>query len=301
MEAEKQGMDHLRGKIVKALSGFYYVAAEERLYACRARGLFRKDGRTPLVGDDVVFAPEGDKGTVTEILPRKNEFLRPAVANIDCLVIFASCAIPVTDPFLIDRVTALAQSKDIQSILCVNKTDLEPADRLSEIYLKAGYPVACTSAVTGEGIKELWNLIRGKTVAFTGNSGVGKSAVLHELCPSIELETGEVSQKLGRGRHTTRHVELYSMGENTFAVDTPGFSSFDVERMEYVPKEELQEVFPEFRPFLGQCRFQDCTHRKEPDCAVLAAVAAGMIPVSRHQSYLRLYESASQIKPWEQK
>ncbi len=294
-------MERLNGKIVKALSGFYYVASGDAVYACHARGKFRKDGLSPLVGDDVVFSPDGEKGTVLEILPRRNEFLRPAVANVDCLVIFASCAIPVTEPFLIDRVTALAESKDIQSILCVNKTDLEPPDRLSEIYRRAGYPVACTSAVTGEGIEELRSLILGKTVAFTGNSGVGKSAVLRELCPSLDLETGEVSQKLGRGRHTTRHVELYSMGENTFAMDTPGFSSFDIERMEYVPKEQLQDVFPEFHPYLGQCRFLDCSHRKEPDCAVSAAVRDGKVSASGHQSYVRLYDAASQIKPWEQK
>jgi len=294
-------MEHLRGKIVKALSGFYYVSSGGTVYACRARGVFRKEGVSPLVGDEVEIEVDGERGTVTAILPRRNELLRPSVANVDCLVIFASCAIPVTDPFLIDRVTALAESKRIQPILCINKTDLEPGEGLARIYSSAGLPVICTSAVTGEGIDDLWDAIRGKTVAFTGNSGVGKSAVLHDLCPELQPEVGEVSQKLGRGRHTTRHIELYSMGENTFAVDTPGFSSFDVDRMEYVPKERLQEVFPEFQPYLGRCRFQDCTHRKEPDCAVLAAVAEGKIQPTRHQSYVRLYELSSQMKPWEQK
>ncbi len=295
-------MEQIQGVIIKALSGFYYVAAENRVLECRARGKFRKTGESPLVGDRVSVLPEAEeKGTVADILPRKNCFLRPAVANLDALVILASCSIPVTEPFLIDRMTAIAIRKGVTPIICVNKSDLCAPEPLADIYRAAGFPVVCTSAETGAGIDALRELIRGKTVAFTGNSGVGKSAILSRLCPSREIETGEVSQKLGRGRHTTRHVELYPLGEETFAADTPGFSSFDLEQMEAIPKQELEGLFPDFQPFLGRCRFPDCSHRKEPDCGVLDAVARKQICPTRHKSYLRLYEAATLLKPWEQK
>lgn len=295
-------MEQFKGIIIKALSGFYYVSANDQIYECRARGKFRKTGESPFVGDWVNVLPEGDqKGTVESILPRKNRFLRPAVANLDALVILASCSIPVTEPFLIDRMTAIAIRQDVVPVICVNKSDLSAPEPLADIYRKAGFSVVCTSAETGEGIETLRGLIRGKTVAFTGNSGVGKSAILSRLCPARTIETGEVSQKLGRGRHTTRHVELYPLGEATFAADTPGFSSFDLEQMEAIPKEELEKLFPDFGPYTDACRFPDCSHRREPDCGVLDAVRRGEICPSRHKSYLRLYEAAMQIKPWEQK
>ena len=292
-------MDELTGLIVKALSGFYYVDTGSGVLECRARGKFRKTGDSPLVGDRVTVRLEQGKGTVQSILPRRNRFLRPAVANIDALLILASRAIPVTEPFLIDRMTVIALAQGVEPIICVNKTDLEDPTPLAELYRAAGFPTVCTSAETGEGIEELRRLIAGKTVAFTGNSGVGKSAILRRLCPELKVETGEVSQKLGRGRHTTRHVELFPIGEGCRVADTPGFSSFELELMEPIPKEELAELFPDFRPHLGHCRFPDCAHRREPDCGVLAALAAGEIKPSRHQSYLKLYEAAEQIKPWE--
>lgn len=293
-------MEQIEGIIIKALSGFYYVASGDQIYECRARGKFRKTGESPLVGDRVLILPEGEqKGTVADIHPRKNRFLRPAVANLDALVILASCTIPVTDPFLIDRMTAIAIRQGVTPLICVNKTDLCAPDLLADIYRTAGFCVVCTSAETGSGIDELFSLIRGKTVAFTGNSGVGKSAILSRLCPKRQIETGEVSVKLGRGRHTTRHVELYPLGEESYAVDTPGFSSFDLEQMDAIPKQELEDVFPDFRPFFGQCRFLDCSHRKEPDCGILAAVSRGDISLSRYKSYLRLYEAAVQLKPWQ--
>ena len=292
-------MDELTGLIVKALSGFYYVDTGSGVLECRARGKFRKTGDSPLVGDRVTVRLEQGKGTVQSILPRRNRFLRPAVANIDALLILASRSIPVTEPFLIDRMTVIALAQGVEPIICVNKTDLEDPTPLAELYRAAGFPTVCTSAETGEGIGELRRLIAGKTVAFTGNSGVGKSAILRRLCPELKVETGEVSQKLGRGRHTTRHVELFPIGEGCRVADTPGFSSFELELMEPIPKEELAELFPDFRPHLGHCRFPDCAHRREPDCGVLAALAAGEIKPSRHQSYLKLYEAAEQIKPWE--
>ena len=294
-------MDQLQGVIIKALSGFYYVDTGDAVLACRARGKFRKTGESPLVGDRVTVLPEQGRGTVQTILPRKNRFLRPAVANIDVLVILASRAIPVTEPFLIDRMTVLALRQGVQPVNCVNKSDLADPDPLCRIYERVGFPVVRTSAETGEGVETLRSLLAGKTAAFTGNSGVGKSALLRCLCPSLEVQTGEVSVKLGRGRHTTRHIELYPLGAQTYVVDTPGFSSFELELTEPVPKEELESLFPEFQPFLGCCRFLDCSHRREPDCGVLTALAAGTIPPTRHQSYLRLYEAAEQLKPWEKR
>lgn len=289
------------GRIVKALSGFYYVDCGGRTVECRARGVFRKEHLTPLVGDLVTISVERGKGTVATILPRKNSFLRPAVSNLDALVVLASGANPVTDPFLIDRVCAIAGDRGVPVLLCVNKIDLTAAERLIAIYRHAGFTVFPTSAETGEGIEALHAAIRGKTVAFTGNSGVGKSSVLNCLDRRFAIETGEVSEKLGRGRHTTRHVELYALGEDTFAIDTPGFSSFDTERMELVLKENLQYAFPDFAPFLGKCRYHDCAHLREPDCAVTQALADGLLEPTRYESYVRLYESAKELKPWELK
>lgn len=289
------------GRIVKALSGFYYVDCGGRTVECRARGVFRKEHLTPLVGDLVTISVERGKGTVATILPRKNSFLRPAVSNLDALVVLASGANPVTDPFLIDRVCAIAGDRGVPVLLCVNKIDLTAAERLIAIYRHAGFAVFPTSAETGEGIEALHAAIKGKTVAFTGNSGVGKSSVLNCLDRRFAIETGEVSEKLGRGRHTTRHVELYALGEDTFAIDTPGFSSFDTERMELVLKENLQYAFPDFAPFLGKCRYHDCAHLREPDCAVTQALADGLLEPTRYESYVRLYESAKELKPWELK
>ncbi len=291
----------MKGIIVKALSGFYYVRTVEGLITCRARGLFRKTGESPLVGDRVTIALSGAEGTVETIAPRRNAFVRPSVANVDAVVIFASAAIPVTDPFLIDRMTVIAARQGVSSVLCVNKTDLDPAEGLIGIYRRAGIPVVATSAQTGEGLDALREAIRGKTVVFTGNSGVGKSAILRGLSPEAAVQTGEVSQKLGRGRHTTRHVELYALGDETYVADTPGFSSFDPEQMEHVPKEELQDLFPDFAPYRTGCRFPDCSHRTEPGCVLLEAVRAGRVEPSRHASYRRLYETAEQYKPWENK
>lgn len=289
------------GIIMKALSGFYYVdPGDGRLIACRARGKFRHQRITPLVGDRVEFtALEDGSGMVDEILPRKNEFLRPAVANIDQLVIIASGAIPVTDPFLIDRMTSLAESKGCDSIICINKCDLERADDLFDIYTAAGFPTVRVSAETGEGIEELASLIAGKVSAFTGNSGVGKSSILNTLEPGFSLAVGQVSERLGRGRHTTRHVELFRLKSGAVVADTPGFSSFDTDQTEVRQKESLAATFREFRPYLDQCRFVGCAHVKEKGCAVREALKQGKIPPSRHASYVRLYEQAKAHKDWE--
>ena len=290
------------GIIRKALSGFYYVDDGQSVTTCRARGKHRHAKITPLVGDRVRFTPlEDGSGALDEILPRKNEFYRPAVANIDLLVVVASQAAPVTDPFLIDRVAAIAAARGCETLVCVNKCDLEPGEDLAGIYERAGFQTLRVSAQTGEGIEALRQAIAGKVCAFTGNSGVGKSSLLNALEVDFDLATGEISDKLGRGRHTTRHVELFRLSRGTLAADTPGFSSFDVDKLELARKEELQYAFREFAPCLGKCQFQDCAHVKEKGCAVLAAVRSGEIPATRHQSYVRLYEQAKAIPDWQRK
>ncbi len=288
------------GVIRKALSGFYYVQVGEEEVTCRARGKFRHKKIVPLVGDRVQITCQPDgSGSLDEILPRRNAFQRPAVANIDQLVIIASGAIPVSDPFLLDRIISLAESKGCQPILCVNKWDLVPARDLLDLYQAAGIPTLAVSAVTGQGIEELRGLLAGKISAFTGNSGVGKSSILNALDPAFSLATGEISEKLGRGRHTTRHVELFPVAGGLIA-DTPGFSAFDQEKGgEALDKDTLAETFREFRPYLGQCQFVGCAHVKEKGCAVLAAVEEGKISPSRHRSYVRLYTLAKEKKPWE--
>ena len=289
------------GRIIRSLSGFYEVKTGDATVTCRARGSLRRTHEVPLTGDMVEITVEKGKGMVEKILPRRNQFVRPAVANVDALVVFAANTNPVTEPFLIDRVAAIAGDQEVDVILCVNKCDLDPAEDLIRIYTRAGFRVIAASAETGEGVEDLRELIQGKLTAFTGNSGVGKSSILNRLCPELNLPTGEVSEKLGRGRHTTRHVELYDLGEGTYVADTPGFSSFDTDQMDVILKENLQYAFPDFRSHIGSCQFRDCTHRKEPGCAVTAALAAGEIEPTRYDSYLRLYEKASQIKEWELK
>lgn len=291
----------MRGTIVKALSGFYYVdvGTDRDPVACRGRGKLRHNKITPLVGDhvEITVTAEGT-GMVDEVLPRSNQFQRPMVANMDQLVILASGAIPVTDPFLIDRMIALAEYKHCQPIICFNKCDLEPAEELVELYRKAGFQSFSISAQTGAGLDQLMGVLEGKISAFTGNSGVGKSSVLNALCPQFGLKVGEVSEKLGRGRHTTRHVELFRVGGGLVA-DTPGFSAFDVEQMELIPKEELERTFREFHPYLDQCRFVSCAHVKERGCAVRQAVEQGEIAESRYRSYVRLYEQVKARPQWE--
>lgn len=289
------------GRIIRSLSGFYDVQLGGKVVTCRGRGVLRKQHITPLTGDTVEITVEHGKGMVEAVLPRQNSFIRPAVANVDALAVFAANVNPVTEPFLIDRVTAIAGNQNVQCIICINKCDLDPAKQLREIYEKAGFPVIATSAVTGEGVEQLRSFLKGKLTAFTGNTGIGKSSILNALCPELHLATGEVSEKLGRGRHTTRHVELYTLDEDTFVMDTPGFASFDTDQMDVILKENLQYAFPDFAPWIGACQFADCSHRQEPGCAVRKALAAGEIMPTRYDSYLKLYEKSAQIKEWELK
>lgn len=292
----------MTGRIQKALSGFYYVNTGEVVLRCRARGKFRKEGISPLVGDRVEIRElGGGEGVVEKVLPRQNAFSRPAVANIDQLVVIASAAVPKTDPFLIDRVSAIAALKECRVVVLLNKCDLDPADILYDIYSASGFPTLRISAETGEGMEDLKLLISGKLSAFTGNSGVGKSSILNALEPDFHLQVGEVSMALGRGRHTTRHVELHRLSCGAEVVDTPGFSSFDGAELDLELKRRLPETFLEFAPYLDQCRFVGCSHTREKGCAVLEALRRGDIQQSRHDSYLRLWEELKPLRDWQEK
>ena len=288
-----------QGTIRKALSGFYYVQTDDGLVTCRARGKFRYQKITPLVGDRVAITVQDDgSGSLDHILPRRNAFQRPAVANLDQLVIIASGAIPVSDPFLLDRIISLAESKECQPILCINKWDLVQAEDLLAIYQAAGIPTLSVSAATGQGIEELRGLLAGKISAFTGNSGVGKSSILNALEPNFGLATGEISEKLGRGRHTTREVTIFEAFGGRIA-DTPGFASLEANRAGFIPKENLEHAFPEFGPYLGQCQFTGCSHRSEKGCAVRAALAEGRLSQTRYDSYCAMYEEVKDVKDWQ--
>jgi len=289
----------IRGRIVKAVSGFYYVDTGDEILQCRARGKFRRDGLHPLVGDRVSVLPlGGGEGMVDAVEDRSNQFSRPAAANVDQLVMIASAALPVTDPYLIDRISAIAALKHCAVLLVLNKCDLDPAQELYEIYSASAINVLRVSAVTGAGLEDLHRRLAGKLNVLTGNSGVGKSSILNALSPELALPVGEVSRALGRGRHTTRHVELYALGADTFVIDTPGFSSLESDELDLELKAHLPETFPEFAPFVGACRFVGCTHVKEKGCAVLEAVRAGAIPASRHRSYTQLYAELKEKTAW---
>lgn len=289
---------YMDGRILKGIGGFYYVDTTQGLVECKARGKFRKTIGKPIVGDlvELEVQPDGT-GYLLEIRPRKNSLIRPAVANLDLIVIVATEASPKTDPFLIDKVIAIAENKGIEPCVVLNKCDLDPSDTLYRTYQKVGIPVFRVSAQTGEGLAALRAYLQGKAAAFAGNSGVGKSSLLNCLIPDFGAETGAISDRIGRGKHTTRHVELVPY-QGGYIADTPGFSSFDTEQMDLVLREDLQYAFREFEPYLMQCQFTGCAHVKEKGCAIRAAVAAGEIPQSRYDSYVKLYESVKDLKEW---
>ena len=296
------------GFVRKCVGGFYTVETEEGLRTCRARGKFRKDGISPCAGDHVRiqtdFLAEGEidfDAVLEEILPRKNHFVRPPVANLDRLIVVVSAAQPAPDPLIIDKTVAAAELHGIEPAVVLTKTDLQPAGELRAAYGLAGIPCIEVCAEQGVGLEEVRALLKGRVSAFTGNSGVGKSTLLNALFPELQLKTGEVNLKLGRGRHTTREVELYPIGEGGYVADTPGFSTFDVTRYRLTDKEELPNCFREFAPFLGQCQFASCSHTCEKGCAVISAVERGEIARLRHESYCRLYDEIKDIKSWQQK
>ncbi|MDD3193272.1 MAG: ribosome small subunit-dependent GTPase A [Oscillospiraceae bacterium] len=289
----------MQGRILKAIGGFYYVQSGPVLYECRARGLFRKEGTSPLVGDWVEIEDTGgEKGYVVEILNRKNSLIRPPLANLDQLFLVVSVADPQPNLLVLDKLIAIAERKSIEPLLVITKTDLGAGEALLKRYEKAGFRVFRVGLDRDDDLKPLLQAMEGKISAFCGNSGVGKSSLLNRIDERLDLSTGQISQKLGRGRHTTRHVQLYPVSGGYIA-DTPGFSSMDLERYEVILKDQLQYCFREFEPYLDRCRFTGCSHTKEKGCAVLAALERGEIAPSRHESYFILYESAKNIKEWE--
>ena len=291
-----------RGLLRKGIGGFYYVEAADTIYEAKARGIFRKRGITPLAGDIVDISIEEDGTcTIEEIGERKNSLVRPPVANLDQLFLVVSVLHPSPNLLVLDKMLAGAEEKGIAPVIVFSKTDLEVCGEYLEIYQKTGIPVLTVSSVTGEGVDRVRELLQGKLSVFSGNSGVGKSSLLNRLDERLSLPTAEISQKLGRGRHTTRQVELLKLGPDTYVADTPGFSSVDMIQTELIRKDTLARDFREFVPYLDQCRFPSCSHTKEKGCAVLAALREGKIAPSRHQSYVTMYDEIKNIKEWELK
>lgn len=289
----------MNGIIIKAISGFYYVSDDEKTYECKARGSFRESGVSPLVGDRVEFEQTQEKkGLVTAVLPRKSLLSRPPVANIDKLFIVSSYKKPAPNAYIIDKLTALAEYKEIEPIIVFNKCDIGGFEDWERIYKTAGYKVFTVSAESGEGIELLKKELKNFVSAFTGNSGVGKSSILNALFGEMKLETGAVSDKLGRGRHTTRHTELFALPEGGFVADTPGFSSLEYDCADYEFKENLVYYFRDLKQYADGCRFTSCTHTCEKGCNIIRAVQNGEIAESRHRSYIALFEELKDLKPW---
>lgn len=288
------------GIIVKALSGFYYVDIGDRVVECHARGLFRKKNDSPLVGDRVEIEVLSDgSGVVKSISPRRNSLKRPPIANIDKVFIVSAYAVPAPNTFVIDTMAAIAEDKEIEPIIVFNKSDIGSFEQIAADYKKCGFKVYVVSAANGDGIDDIRRELNDSVSVFAGNTGVGKSSLLNALFGDLSLKTGEVSEKLGRGRHTTRHVELFAAGEGGFVADTPGFSSIDIEESDLVYKENLQFAFREFEQHIGSCKFSSCTHTGERGCAICAAVDSGVISSSRYENYKRLYSELSKYKEWE--
>lgn len=291
-----------QGRILKGIGGFYYVEAENNIYECKARGVFRKRGTTPFAGDWVQISLAGNEScTIEEVMPRKNMLVRPPCANIDQLFLVTSVCDPAPNLLVLDKMIAVAEDQSMEPILVISKTDLQPADALSAIYEKAGFQVICVSSVNGAGIEQIKLLLTGKISVFIGNSGVGKSTLLNSISPHFQQETGVISQKLGRGRHTTRQVELLKLPCGGYVADTPGFSTMDIERYHIINKEHLQYCFREMKPYIHQCQFTSCSHTCEKGCVILEAVKQGDIVQSRHNSYLAMYDQVKDRKEWEKK
>ncbi len=292
----------MEGIIIKAISGFYYVKNETGIFECKARGVFRKENISPIVGDRVVFTKTSEKsGVVEQILPRKNCLVRPLIANLDKLFIVSAYENPAPNTLLIDRLIAVCEMADIEPVLIFNKSDLGDFSAWACIYKKAGFKVYTVSCKSGENIEDIKSEFKNCTCAFAGNSGVGKSSILSRLLPEISFATGEVSRKLGRGRHTTRTVELFANSHGGLVADTPGFASVENDKFDLDFKENLPFLFREFEPFLNGCRFTGCSHTAEKGCAVIEAVEKGEISKSRFESYVALYNEVKDLKPWEAK
>lgn len=292
-------MRTLKGTIIKGIGGFYYVEAADEIFECKARGVFRKEKLTPLVGDKVtVSINDNAENTVDEIMPRKNVLTRPPVVNIDNLIIVVSTVEPKPSTLVIDKLIAVAEHKDIEPVIVITKSDLASAREIYDIYTLAGFNTIAVSNETGSGIDEVKAVLKGKISALTGNSGVGKTSLLNNLDSSLDLKTAHISKKLGRGRHTTRQAELYRVCGG-FVVDTPGFSSFEIDKDDIIMKDELPYCFRDFSEYIDKCKFSpSCTHTADKGCAVIEAVNEGKISKSRHNSYVQLYNSVKDIKEW---
>ena len=292
------------GTIIKGIGGFYYVKADEKIYECKARGIFRKDAVTPLSGDSVkisVINEEKKLGNIDEILTRSIELVRPAVANVNQIVIVIAIKSPQPDMALLDKLLITAGLKDIDAVICINKIDLDDEnefDKISEIYSKAGYKVILTSSKTNHGFEDLLKILEGKITAFAGQSGVGKSTILNFITQSMAMQTGEVSRKLERGKHTTRHAELIELKNGGYVVDTPGFSSYELDEVEF---DHLELYYPEFSNYLNKCRFTWCSHISEPECAVKEALGNGNIDKSRYDRYVQFYTDLKSNKEYRSK
>ena len=284
----------MNGIIIRSIGGLYFVESSENIYECKARGIFRKDGISPSVGDSV----EINDGVIEKIFPRKNYIIRPPLANLDQLIFIVSVAEPAPNLLLLDKFIAVAEYQEIEPVIVFTKTDLDDCRRYTAIYKKAGFKVYEVDYTRDDPAAEIRGLLKDKISAFTGNSGAGKSTLLNEVCGDFKITTGEVSRKLGRGRHTTRHSELYKLPFGGYIADTPGFSTFETNKYNIIRKEELADCFREFSK-ADECRFRDCSHTKEKGCGVLQAVEEGIIPETRHQSYCSMYEEAKKIKEWE--
>lgn len=292
-------MSTLNGILMKAIGGFYYVRCDGKEYECKARGSFRKSGNSPVVGDKVVISvPEEGFASIEEIKPRINKLKRPALANIDTLVIVCSTVDPEPNFTVIDKMTAAAVNNNMIPAIVVSKNDLKSGERIAEIYRNSEFPVFLCSPDDTEDVNKLKAFLKGKVSAFTGNSGVGKSTLINRIFPELELQTGQISRKLGRGKHTTRVVELFEI-DGCFVADTPGFSTVDLQRYEMIDKTQLQYCFPEFEKYLGECQFTSCSHTCEKGCRILQAVADDEIEPSRHKSYVAMYNEVKDIKEWE--
>lgn len=291
---------NINGIIIKGIGGFYYVeAADGIVYECKARGVFRKEKIIPLAGDRVEITVESNnKNSIDKILERRNFFKRPPIANVDTLVIVSSVCDPRPNLLIIDRLTAVASYKNVEPIIVFTKDDLQSANEFVKIYTNAGFKTFAVSNETGEGIEKVKSIIDGGITVFTGNSGVGKSSLINRMYPDFCLETGEISRKLGRGRHTTRHVELFKVGSGYIA-DTPGFSSLDFETNDLIKKDELAFCFPDFAYYIGSCRFSTCAHVNDKGCSLVEAVKSGDVERTRHESYVTMYNEVKDIKDWQ--
>lgn len=284
------------GLVIKSIGGLYSVESPDGIYECVPRGIFRKEGRSPCVGDMVEFSEDM---VITDILPRKNHIIRPPLANMDQLFFVVSVCEPAPNLLLLDKFIAIAEYKNIRPVVVLTKVDLDKSDNVFSIYKKAGIDVAVIDYSDSSTVENIKSMLAGKISAFTGNSGVGKSTLLNAIDSTLDLQTGEISRKLGRGRHTTRHAQLYKLDNGGYIADTPGFSTFETNKYDIIRKEELSSCFTEFSEFSDSCRFKDCSHTREKDCAVISAVREGIIPESRHESYCQMYEEAKAIKEWE--